>query len=448
MSDVLVHSPLRRCGWLVLILVASSWPGIALAQSDLSLGDLVARALQENYQIRVFRNLEAVATNNDTYGNAGFLPTVALSGEQRASIRNSRQEFFTGDSQQANNARSNSSSADLDVNWIVFDGLAMFARKDQFEQLAALSKADTRFFMEQTVADLAVAYYQLKQETELLDALQKTLSVSQERVRFEERALEVGASTLLDLQLARVDRNTDSSLVVNQQAQVREIAVAINRIINRDLTAPLSPTDTIVLDPALRLPDLLENARANNAALNQQQLTELITATQIEVQKGALYPEVSLFGNYGFNRQSNEVGFLQSSRTFGPAYGIRVRFNLFSGRQQRIAYENAQINIATEQLRTQDLQLEIEQSIRVAHLRWETALQRLEVERASIAAAAEALDIAARQYELGAITNVDFRIIQLNEVNARTRFLEAQFAAKNREIELLRLSGRLLQEIR
>ena len=446
MSDVLVNHPLRRCGWLILILVASSWPGIALAQSELGLGDLVARALDANYPI--FRNLEAVAANRNTYGNAGFLPTVALAGEQRASIRNSRQEFFTGDSQQANNARSNATSVDLDVNWIVFDGLAMFARKDQFEQLAALSQADTRFFMEQTVADLAIAYYQLRQESQLLDALRETLAVSQERVRFEQRALEVGASTMLDLQLARVDRNTDSSLVVNQEAQVQEVVLAINRLINRDLTAPLVPTDTIVLDPTLSLTDLLAGARTNNAALSQQQLTELINTTEAEIVKGGLFPEVSLYGNYGFNRQSNEVGFLQSSRTFGPEYGIRVRFNLFSGHQQRIAYENAQINIATEQLRTQDLQLEIDRSVRLAHLRWAAALRRLAVEQASIDAATEALDIARRQYELGAITNVDFRIIQLNAVNAESRFLEAQFVAKSREIELLRLSGRLLSELR
>jgi outer membrane protein TolC len=441
---------MRRSVWrfVLFLAVAGSWPGLALAQAELSLGDLVARALQENYQIRVFRNLEVTAANRNTIGNAGYLPTVALSGEQRASIRNSRQEFFTGDSQQANNARSNSSSVDLDVNWIVFDGLAMFARKDQFEQLATLSQADTRFFMEQTVADLAIAYYQLRQETALLDALRETLAVSQERVRFEEQAVEIGASTLLDLQLARVDRNTDSSLVVNQEAQVREVVLAINRLINRDLTAPLTPTDSIVLDPTLSLTSLLESARANNAALNQQQLTELITTTEADIQKGALFPEVSLFGNYGFNRQSNEVGFLQSSRTFGPAYGIRVRFNLFSGHQRRIAYENAQIDIATEQLRTQDLQLEIEQLVRVAHLRWAAARDQLAVERASIEAADAALEIARRQYELGTITNIDFRVIQLNSVNARTRFLEAQLAAKQREIDLLRLSGRLLQEIR
>jgi hypothetical protein len=48
---------------------------------------------------------------------------------------------------------------------------------------------------------------------------------------------------------------------------------------------------------------------------------------------------------------------------------------------------------------------------------------------------------------LGALTNVEFRVIQLNAVNAETRFLEAQLLAKAREIELLRLSGRLLEEV-
>ncbi len=307
------------------------------------------------------------------------------------------------------------------------------------------SRADTRFLVEQTVADLAVAYYQLQRETELLKAFQQSLDVSQERVRFAEQILAIGTGNELDLQLARVDRNTDSSLVLNQTILIGEVTLAINRLLNRELTAEIIPTDSLRLSSNLSLPELLESARSRNAGVQQQQLAEMLAQTEIDILNGTRFPEFSLFGRYDYGRQVNEIGFLASSRTFGPEYGIRVRFNLFAGNRDKIARENAVILAESEQLRTSDVQLQVEQAVRAAHLRWSRSLDRANLEQASLEAARAALEIAQGQFELSAITSLDFRIIQLNALNAETRFLEAQFTAKNQEIELLRLSGKVLE---
>lgn len=428
-------------------LLANSLPFSAWSQTDLSLQDLISQALEQNYQIRIYKNIARTAENRNTKGNAGMFPTIDLIGEHRRSISNSRQEFFTGDSQERNNAHSNATTASVEVNWVVFDGLAMFARKEQLEQLQLLSETDTRFFIEQTVADLATTYYQLKQQTQLLDTYRKSLEVSQARLDFEEKALDIGTSNLLNVELARVDRNTDSALVLNQENRVQEIAVSINRLINRELTAKIQPVDSIRLLADINLSEVLASARAKNTELDQQQLAELVAVSEAKIAKGALFPRVDLYGNFDFSRQSNEVGFLQSSRSFGPEYGLRVRFNLFSGRQKQIARQNAQINIETEKLRTQDLDKQLEESIRVAHLRWSSRVKQALLERENLQTAVLARDIARGQYELGALTNIDFRTIQLNAVNAETRLLEAQYEAKIREIELLRLGGTLLEAL-
>lgn len=416
----------------------SQWP------EQMSLEQLIDAALEQNYQIRVYRNDALAAQNSNTIGNAGMLPEVDITGELRQEIVNSEQVFLSGESQTADNATNNALSANIGATWIVFDGLAMFARKEQLEKLELLSRADQRFYIEQTVADLANSYYQLKQETGLLAAYRKSLEVSQSRYEYEKKALEVGASDALDFQLARVDRNTDSSLVLQQEAQIQEITIALNRIINRDLTAKIIPVDSIRLQSSFNLAELMARARENNAQLNRQQLSELIALSETKILRGALFPEVEVFGNYNFNRQTNEVGFLQSRRSFGPDFGVRVRFNLFSGGQERIASRNAAIALQNEELIYEDLNAEVEASLRVAYLRWTSGTKQVALEKESVAAAAQALEIASRQYELGSLTNVDFRIIQLNAINAETRFLEAQYIAKSREIELLRMSGGLV----
>ena len=417
------------------------------SQENMTLQGLINKALDENYQIQIYRNLTEAASNSNTVGNAGILPIVDLTGEARNEINNSRQEFLSGETQNANNAQNTSLSGSIGARWIVFDGLAMFARKKQLEELELLSQADKRFYIEQTVADISVIYYQLLQENQLLNAYQKSLEVSQTRVKFERRAVDVGSSDMLDLQLALVDRNTDSSMVLQQEARIQELSISLNRIINQKLTTSINPADSIQLKSDMSLVNLIKEAKENNAQLNQQQLNELIALSETKIRKGELFPEIELFGNYSYNRQQNEVGFLSSRRSYGPDFGIRVRFNLFSGGQRQIARENASIALENEEILYEDLSQEVEASIRTAYIRWSNSLKQISLEQESVSAALQALEIAAKQYEIGEITNIDFRLIQLNAINARTRLLEAQYLAKSREIEMLRMSGRLLQDL-
>ena len=75
--------PSRRHSWMLLLLLCAG-PILASAQDDLSLGQLVEMALQENYDIRIYRNIALAAETGNTKGNAGMLPTVDLLAEQLA----------------------------------------------------------------------------------------------------------------------------------------------------------------------------------------------------------------------------------------------------------------------------------------------------------------------------------------------------------------------------
>ncbi|MFZ6051201.1 TolC family protein [Halocola ammonii] len=430
------------------IMLAVFSTGVLQAQEgSMSLSQMVSTALESNYDIQIYRNLQRQAENTNTVGNAGMLPVIDLTGEQSISINNSEQQFFTGDSQQADAARSESTSAQASLRWVVFDGLAMFARKDQLEKLALLSKTETRYYLEQTAADLANAYFQLKREKKLLDAFRETMEVSKARLALQEKSSEVGAGTALDLQRARVDLNTDSAQVLNQKALINELQIQINQLMSRDLEKTIDPNEEFNLQESFDLLQLIETAQKENAQLSQQQIREMVAKEDVKINRGMMYPEVELFGNYQYGRQSNEVGFLQSSQSFGPNFGVRVRFNLFNGGQQRTALENAKITVENEAIRVNQVNQEIRAAVRVAYIRWQNGMQRVELEEQSVAEADQTLKIAQKQYELGAINDVEFRTIQLNALNAEVRFLEAQFSAKSREIELQQLTGQLLNEV-
>ncbi|MDZ7847296.1 MAG: TolC family protein [Owenweeksia sp.] len=170
-------------------------------------------------------------------------------------------------------------------------------------------------------------------------------------------------------------------------------------MMNRSLQEDFAPVDSIVLTNSLQLNEILEGARTQNAQLNQQQLMEIVASEEVAMERGSLLPEIELFGNYNYNREQHEVGFLQASRSFGPNFGVRVRFNLYQGGQDQTALQNAKITAATEELRSQKVGQDIEAAVRIAFLRWQNEMKQVRLESKSAAKAQQTLQIAGEQYE-------------------------------------------------
>src|SRR5690606_5298962 len=83
----------------LLILAAGS----AMAQ-QLTAEQAVAIALENNHGVRIARNAAAIAKLGNSPGAAGMLPTVDLAGGYSVDNAGTKQELFTGEKREADNA--------------------------------------------------------------------------------------------------------------------------------------------------------------------------------------------------------------------------------------------------------------------------------------------------------------------------------------------------------
>jgi outer membrane protein len=429
---------------LILVLAGSSFSSQAYSQI-FTLNDLINRALDENYQIRIVRNHEAIAANNNTLGMAGFLPSVGVVGQTMTSTSNTFTRLYTGDTRVGDNAQSNVVNAFVEFNWVVFDGMMMFARKDQLNHLQRLGELQTRFYMEQTVSDLAKAYYQLILERQLLENYRQSLKISTFRRDLEQRKLVIGTGTGLLYRQAVVDFNNDSAVVVSQKAAIKSLEIQLNRIINRPLEDEIIPaSDEIPLTIMESKNVLVTRAARANRDIMSSYVEELFADAAYREELGRRYPEISVFGNYTYSRQTNEVGLTVLNRNYGPQVGIRVRFNLYNGNQQNIRTRNAEIQRDIAGLESENIALMVEANL-IDFINQHDALQeRLNLISLSISSATEALEIAQRQLAAGAISGYDFRFTQMALLQVRNSMAVLTYEQKNREIDILRISGALL----
>ena len=420
----------------------------AAAQQPLSLRTLVSQALEKNYQVQIVKNEAVIAQNNNTPGNAGFWPSVTLSGEQSLRVENTRTDFYNGETRTGSNAQSTALNAMVEMNWKVFDGMKMFARKDRLGFLQKLGSLDTRFYLEQTAADLGKAYYQLIKERHLLKAYRKSLHISAYRLRLQDQKRNVGAAGTLAYNQARVDYNTDSALVAEKATQIDNLEIRINELINRSLTKALDTrVDTLAPSGIKAQQILVDSALAANVELQQAHVRSLVADAERRVQLGDRYPEVSVFGRYGFSRQTSESGFLAAGQNYGPAFGVQVRFNLFNGGKERREIRNAEIRKENSQLEKSSTRQMIRAGVIRNYNTYKGLQKQYQISRQSLDAAQQSLQIAEKQLAEGAIDGNDFRRTQERLIQTRIRVVELQYALKATELDLQRLTGNLLEEL-
>jgi len=416
-----------------------------VAQNALSLEDLVQKSLLENYNLQIVRNNQEIAENENTYGNAGFLPSVDLSSSQSWSIENSELSFFNGEGRTGENARSTSLNAMVETNWTVFDGFRMFARKDQLGYLAQLGKLDTQYYIEQTIADLADLYFQMITEQELLNTLRQSISISSYRVNLEKEKRRLGAgNTLMYLQAVN-DLNADSVLLIRQKALIDDIRIRINRIINEEPDEEFLPSENI--EPENITIDnretLLRKAMENNFELEQSRLQELIAETNVRIEKAMRYPQINLFGNYALRRQTSETGFVEESQNYGFQYGVSIRFNLFNGNQQNISIQNREKEKQNQQIRIDDTGAMLKSEISRIISQYESKALELQLLEKNMQNAERSLEIAREQLSQGSINGFEFRQNQLAVFQIQNQIIRLKYTLKIIETDVKRLTGEL-----
>ncbi|WP_231585222.1 TolC family protein [Sphingobacterium sp. Ag1] len=161
------------------------------AQEVLTLEDALKTTLSNNFNILLARNDNNIDVENTSLGSAGMLPAVTGTFNRSNSIQNSRQVRADGQIQQISNAKNDNMSYGVNLNWTIFDGLGMFARRDRFKEIQRQGEAEIKYQVITQLSEVMATYYNLVQQKRLINALDTTIALSRYRVTLAENRLEI-----------------------------------------------------------------------------------------------------------------------------------------------------------------------------------------------------------------------------------------------------------------
>lgn len=418
------------------------------AQDTLRIEDAIQKGLEKNFAIRIARNDAQIAGNNNTLGNAGFLPTVTADGSLTKRIEDNETQYSTNTIPDRNDkgAETTVYSYGIDATWTVFDGLTMFATQERLSLESNIGNEEARLQIENLLSDLINAYYQIVGQQKANKVLQNTVEISQERIRIAETKKDLGSGSEYDLLQARADFNEDRAALIRSGTILKQAKILVNQILSDSTFSDFDVESTIEMREVMNLDPLLSLALKENKSVTIARLNERVADEEIKELRGDWFPQIAVNGGYGYNKTESSSGFADFSKTTGFNYGITARINLFDGFNKNRASQNAKLRLKNQQLLLEELKLNVSSEVQQLYEQYEDALSLIELEKENLAYIKQTQEIALERFRLGTISSVELRETQLSLLNAENRLIVAQIEAKTAETELLRLSGNLLKK--
>ena len=190
---------------LVFILVMTSCWNQALAQDTLDISTAISMGLENNFNIKISRGQKSIASNNNTYGNAGFLPVIDINAGQQYNIENTSQQFINGVEQNVDGAKTNNLSAGATLNWTIFDGTTMFYTKQRLGALEIQGAELTKSVIQNVISQIAVEFYTVALEQIRLGLLYENIGLSEDRMEIAKNKYEFGRASKMEYLQAQVD---------------------------------------------------------------------------------------------------------------------------------------------------------------------------------------------------------------------------------------------------
>jgi len=433
---------------IIIVLVLVSISSFA-QQRILTLEEAIANALQKNYDILLAKNDSTVAAIDYSYRNAAFLPRVNANAATVWNNNSTKQTLADGTKRQSSGLRSNNISSQLALNWTLFDGLKMFATRDKAEQLMELGELEIKSQVMNTVADVVNNYFNIVRQKQQLKAIEEQMSIDSERVRLAQYRLDIGVGTKPDLLQSKIDLNAQKAAQLQQQALIDQLKEQLNKAISLPQFTAYDVSDTITINTAISLGDVLANAEKNNPDLQINKKSIDIARLTLKEQKASLFPTVSFNSAYNFTRNKNQKVINSFSTLFnqnsGFNYGFGVSVPILNGFNTRRLIKQAQWNIQYQGLVFENQRSVTTLSVINAFQAYEQQKKALALEEENILLARENLDIVFQTYKLGAATLLQLKQAQQSLEDAYNRLIAARYNAKLSETELMRLSGTLVQ---
>jgi outer membrane protein len=412
------------------------------AQEILSIDSALSISLKKNYDISIARNEANIDKVNNTPGNAGMLPQVAINGTDNYSSYKANRNYFSGlDS--SYRLGTNAFNSGIALNWTVFDGGKMFITKNKLAEIEALGEIQFKDRVLQTVFEVIVAYYDVVRQKQQLASLNEVITYNQERVKILQTSFNAGLSPKNNLLQAQIDLNVFKENAINQKVVVIAAKRTLNQLLSRDVDVSYEVADSVPLNYTPDKTELAKKIYDNNTSVLSGQKQVDVAKLSLKEFNSVMLPKINFNAGYNFIQSNYSRGSLSMSRNIGPQIGGSISIPIYQSGNTLRQIKTAKIELESAQFNLENTKLLVNEQLQNALTDFENQQQLLEIEKSNFAIAKENLEITIQRLRFGQTTALEVRQAQESYVDSHTRLINFKYNLKVAEAKLKQLIAEL-----
>ena len=437
----------------LLPIICLSLPFLGFSQEILTKQQALKIALKNNFGIKIANNNVKIAKNNSSILNSRFLPSAAINSG--TDYRRNNQKIVFTDPSSGNDAErrgdgviTKTYNTSLGINYTLFDGMGRKYNYKQLKETYNLTELQARQTIENTYLQLFTIYFQIARLSENKNNLREALDISQKRLQRAKYQYEYGQATKLEYLNAQVDVNNDSINLITAKQQLSNAKRGLNVILGIDKETTYTVETNVDYSKLINYSEIEQKTLKNNSLLQQNEKNVAISEFNIKVNKASYFPTLNFNASYGLNRTENEnlvnpfgARLITSN---GLNAGLNLSWNIFDGGARKTRVKNAVIALDNQKIALEQQKVTIKNNLKNTWENYNNQFFILKAQEQNVLTTENNFNRTEERFKLGQITSVEFRQAQINLLNARTALNNAKFDAKLIELQILQLSGDIL----
>ena len=418
------------------------------AQNSLGLEEVLAISIKENIDIKIKTNELNQVKNYEKVGVLGTIPKIKVFGSASGNKGISSIEFATDDFPKIEDADSESKSinGNVEFSYNLFGGIGSIYTYQKLKKQSDLKSTELIIQIEQVLLKSAKQYFDIAYLQEQNKILTELLDISQERYNKIKVQKQFGNASKLDLLSAEIDLNKDSINLLNSSYELKSAKQRLNQTLNRQPNLDFNVENKVEINKYLNYDELLnETQNNNNNILFQKYLIE-ITKKDKKINNVSILPNINISAQYGYNQTESNTSIILDQTNLGLTGFINLSWDIFDAVARKKIAQNTQIEVESNKLKLESLNKDITRDFNASFQQYKNNLNLIEIERRNNQSSEKFFERAKQQFYQGQLSRSDFRVAQLDLSMSKNRLNQTLYKAKIAELNLYRLSGKIINQ--
>ena len=437
----------RRLGWTGGVAVAAiaylSLPLVA-ARAD-TLEQALIQAYQNNPTLNAQRAAVRATDEGVPQALSGYRPRISITASGGEQSLSTTSKVTTAPNSYSTQSGYNSPvSAGVTASQTLFNGFQTANRTRQAEQQVQAARETLRVTEQQVLLNAVTAYMNLLRDTAIFDLQRRNVEVLQEQLRQVRDRFNVGEVTRTDVAQSESRLASGRSQVLTAESNFKTSGAVYRQIIG---TSPgkLNPGTPVDRFSPSSLSGAVGAGSANHPSVTSAQYNIDVAQFQVKVAEGALYPTLSVQGN--FTKNYLATGTLNTMESYNASVLGQLSVPIYQGGGEYSLIRQAKETLGQRRIDADTAREQVRQTVVQAWGQLDAAKANIEATQAQVQATEIALNGVREEARVGQRTTLDVLNAQQELVNARVALVGAQRDRVVASYTLLAGVGRLSPQV-